>query len=46
MGRNILPAYMLLGNALAISIASGVDFSERAVIIDVAMEGTALFSSW
>ncbi len=45
MERNILPAYMLLGNALAINIASGVDFSERSVIIDAAMEAAALLSS-
>ena len=36
---------MLLGNALAISIASGVDSSESSVIIDAAMEGAALFFS-
>jgi hypothetical protein len=27
-------------------IASGVEFSESSVIVDVAMEDTALFSSW
>jgi len=36
---------MLQGNALAIDIASGVDSSERAAIIDAAIEGAALFSS-
>jgi hypothetical protein len=45
MRRDISPAYILLGNALAISIASGVDSSFRAVIMEVAMEGAALFSS-
>ena len=45
MGRNVLPAYMLQGNAFAINIASGVDLSESAEIIDDAMEGAALFSS-
>ena len=46
MRRNSLPAYILQGNALAINISSGVDFSESAEIIDVAIEGAALFSSW
>jgi hypothetical protein len=27
-------------------IVSGVEFSESSAIVDVAMEGTALFSSW
>ena len=46
MGRNILPAYILQGNAFAINIASGVELSESAAIIDDAIEGVALFSSW
>jgi hypothetical protein len=36
----------VLGNAFAMRIVSGVEFSESSVIVDVAMEGTALFSSW
>jgi hypothetical protein len=36
----------VLGNAFAMRIASGVESSESSVIVDVAMQGTALFSSW